>query len=144
MNSFIFKKDKGEVANSNQVLEWLQSRLKTLPNGVYKVEVKRNVKQRSISQNSLMWLWFTCIAHETGNDKDDIYSLYTSLFLKKEIEIDGNVFEVIQKTSTLNSAKFADFLNRVQVHALSELGITLPNPKDIYFEEFKDTYNRYL
>ena len=37
-----------------------------LRNGRYTVTFARQREPRSIEQNALMWLWFTCIESETG------------------------------------------------------------------------------
>ena len=47
-----------------------------LSNGRYKVIIERYTEPRTLSQNALMWLWFTCIESETGTDKQDVHAYY--------------------------------------------------------------------
>ena len=47
-----------------------------LRNGTYTVTVTRSRDPRSLDQNSLMWLWFTCIEQETGTPRQDVHDYY--------------------------------------------------------------------
>jgi hypothetical protein len=40
--------------------------------------------------------------------------------------------------------QFADFLTKIQADAATELGITLPDPKDKYWEEFERYYRQFI
>ena len=112
-----------------------------LANGKYTITIKRANEKRSIPQNDLMWMWLTCIERETGTPKDDIYMYYCKKFLMKTIQV-GNKMERIYNTSSkLNMEQMTEFLNKIQVDALTELGITLPKPEDRFFEEFYTQFN---
>ena len=112
-----------------------------LANGKYTITIKRANEKRSIPQNDLMWMWFTCIERETGTPKDDVYMYYCKKFLMKTIQV-GNKMERIYNTSSkLNMEQMTEFLNKIQVDALTELGITLPKPEDRFFEEFYTQFN---
>jgi hypothetical protein len=126
------------------VLNSLDNAFSTLMNGSYILTVKRETKKRSLDQNSLMWLWYTCIERETGTDKNDVHDYYCTKFLHRNMNINGRQTVAVGGTSKLNTAQFADFLNKVQADAASEFGIRLPSPDDLRFEEFKNEYSRYL
>ena len=112
-----------------------------LANGKYTITIKRANEKRSIPQNDLMWMWLTCIERETGTPKDDVYMYYCKKFLMKTIQI-GNKMERIYNTSSkLNMEQMTEFLNKIQVDAATELGITLPKPEDRFFEEFYTQFN---
>ena len=107
-----------------------------LANGKYTITIKRANEKRSIPQNDLMWMWLTCIERETGTPKDDVYMYYCKKFLMKTIQV-GNKMERIYNTSSkLNMEQMTEFLNKIQVDAATELGITLPKPEDRFFEQF--------
>ena len=104
-----------------------------LANGKYTITIKRANEKRSIPQNDLMWMWLTCIERETGTPKDDVYMYYCKKFLMKTIQV-GNKMERIYNTSSkLNMEQMTEFLNKIQVDAATELGITLPKPEDRFF-----------
>ena len=112
-----------------------------LANGKYTITIKRANEKRSIPQNDLMWMWLTCIERETGTPKDDVYMYYCKKFLMKTIQV-GNKMERIYNTSSkLNMEQMTEFLNKIQVDALTELGITLPKPEDRFFESFYSQFN---
>ena len=113
----------------------------TLANGTYHITIKRASEKRSIPQNDLMWMWLACIERETGTPKDDIYMYYCKKFLMKTIQV-GEKWERIYTTSSkLNTEQMTEFLNNIQADAASELGITLPQPTDRFFEQFYQQYN---
>ena len=139
-----FIKKDGEVQYKQNLLNNLENALSTIANGNYIFSVKKEVKKRTLDQNALMWLWFTCIERETGTDKNDIHDYYCMLFLRRTAPINGEERVIISGTSKLNTAQFTDFLNKIQADAASEFGIKLPTPDDLYFESFKAEYGQYI
>lgn len=111
-----------------------------LRNGRYTVTISRERKPRSLDQNSLMWLWFTCIASETGTPVQDVHDYYCAKFLRKQISWNGTIRTVVEGTSKQTKDRMTVFLNEVQADAATEFGITLPDPEDRYFEQFYQTY----
>lgn len=144
MNSFPIYKDNGEIKNIENITRWLETKLSLLGNGNYTLSIKKAIKGRTIIQNNLMWMWFECIAQETGNTKEDIHDYYCSKFLKRYIEINGEIVETVGGTSNLDTVAMTNFLNNVQADVASELGITLPTPDDLHWSEFEDIYKRYI
>ena len=102
-------------------------------------------EKRTLDQNRLYWLWLTCIAQNTGNNKDSLHEYFVWKFIQPELVL---VFEkMIYKrlsTTLLDTKKFTEYLNKIQLFANTELAIELPNPEDKKFEEFKDYYEKYL
>jgi len=132
----ILTKKDGKVELSKS-LEFMCSQLR---NGRYWLRIERYVEQRTISQNALMWLWFTCIERETGSDKQDVHDHYCRLFLRRTALINGVEETVYGGTSKLNTLQMTDFMNKVKADAATELGITLPLPEDRYYSEFIAEY----
>lgn len=112
----------------------------TLRNGRYTVSVTRAKEPRSIDQNSLMWLWFTCIEQETGTPRQDVHDYYCMRFLRRSITWNGFERNVVEGTSRLTKDRMTWFLDQVQADALTEFGIKLPLPEDKYYQEFCETY----
>ena len=113
----------------------------TLTNGTYTITIKRASEKRSIPQNDLMWMWLTCIERETGTPKDDVYMYYCKKFLMKTIQVGERLERIYNTSSKLNVEQMKDFLDKIQADALSELGITLPQPEDRFFEQFYAQFN---
>ena len=102
-------------------------------------------EKRTLDQNKLYWLWLSCIAKETGNDKDDLHEYFIYKYLNPELV---QVFEkMIYKrlsTTQLDTKQFTEYLNKIQVFANTELAIELPNPEDLKFAEFFEYYKNYI
>ena len=112
----------------------------TLRNGRYIVTITKEKEPRSIEQNALMWLWFTCIERETGTPKQDVHDYYCKRFMRKTILWNDHIEVIVEGTSRLTKERMTEFLNQVQADAASEFGIRLPLPEDRYFEEFSQMY----
>ena len=106
----------------------------------FSVDISQKRKVRTISQNSLYWLWLTCIEFETGNDRYYLHEFYKEEFIIPEIiEVLGKEIE-IKTTTNKDTLKFKNYLDRIQVHANTELSIKLPLPEDQYWDEFYSYY----
>jgi hypothetical protein len=107
---------------------------------LYTVEILEKKFNRSISQNSLMWLWLTCIEFETGNDRNELHDIFKKKWLiPKVAHLYGEKIERYT-TTDLNTTEFKHYLDKIQIFASSELGIKLPDPEDKYWEDFYSYY----
>lgn len=111
-------------------------------NGRYKVVISRYNEKRSLDQNALMWMWFTCIESETGTNKMDIHDYYCKLFLSRTALVKGKDEIVTSGTSKLSTKELSRFLDQVKADAATELGISLPLPEDRYYSQFINEYRR--
>jgi hypothetical protein len=115
----------------------------------YLVEIKVRRKRRTIDQNSLYWLWLTCIMDETGMHKDDLHEFFKQKYLGIEthtIRLYNTEYsmKMTKSTTVLNTKEMKYYLDRVQQFANAELGIALPNPEYMYWEEFYNHYKNYI
>ena len=69
-----------------------------------------------------------------------MHDYYCSLFLRRTAVINGKETVVAGSTSRLNTLQMTDFLNKVKADAATELGISLPLPDDLYYQEFINEY----
>jgi hypothetical protein len=107
----------------------------------YTVEVTEKRVRRSIPQNSLMWLWLTCIEHETGTDRNDLHDYFKERYiLPTEVNIFGEK-RLKYTTTDKDTKQFKEYLDKIQCFASAELSITLPNPEDKQWEEFYNYYS---
>lgn len=107
------------------------------------ISVKRAI--RSLSQNKLYWLWLTCIEHETGNEKETLHEYFKQEYLgRMSVPIFGSEVYPCRSTTGLNTKEYTAYLNNIQVFASSELGVILPVPSDLHFQEFYEHYKDLL
>ena len=135
MKEILTKKD-GEVS-MNKSFDYLCSLLR---NGVYIVEIRRKSEPRTVSQNSLMWMWFTYLEDATGTPKKDWHDYYCSKYLVRVVEVKGRAFNIVGGTKYLNTIQFTKFMNQVQADVATEFGITLPLPADRHYSDFINEY----
>ena len=63
-------KRNGEVEERDAIQRELDGIFKIITNGEYVLTVARRKQKRSLDQNALMWMWFECLAQETGHTKE--------------------------------------------------------------------------
>ena len=112
---------------------------------VHHVKITCKRGKRSISANNLYWMWLTCLEDETGQDKEDLHDFFKQKYLGTESRLCfGIVYNRTVTTTILDDKQFSQYLKKIQIFASTELGITLPNPDDIRFEQFKDHYSKFI
>ena len=108
-------------------------------NADWVIKVTKQRKPRSLDQNSLLWLWLTCLEQdsETGYTKEEFYTFFLSEFptyrviLERQVQVSSSSFDSVEMTR---------FLDNIQRFAAGELGIELPDPSHRHFEEFQNRY----
>lgn len=111
-----------------------------LRNGEYTLKIVRKTKPRTISQNSLMWMWYKCMEDATGTPKEDFHDYYKSKYLSRDVAIGKQLYRVTGSTSDLNTLQMTHFLEKVKADAATEFGIILPLPEDRYYQAFIAEY----
>jgi hypothetical protein len=107
----------------------------------YSVEIVEKRIRRTLSQNSLYWLWLTCIEFETGNERNLLHDYFKHKYiLPSEFEIFGE--KILRYTTTdKDTLQFKEYLDKIQIFANTELSIILPDPEDLIWEEFYSFYS---
>lgn len=109
------------------------------------IDLTQKLAKRSLSANNLYWLWLTCIEQETGNSKEDLHEYFKNKWIKAESkELFGEFIQIKPSTTSLDTSKFKQYLDKIQVFVNTELEITLPDPEDLKFVEFERHYRKYL
>jgi hypothetical protein len=125
--------------------ETVKAYVDKLPDKKFTVEIKQKREIRTVSQNSLYWLWLTCIMAETGNEKDYLHIFFGKKYLPQNSRlIYGETVNITVSTTSLDTAQFTHYLERIQQFANAELGIVLPNPEDLHFKEFYEHYKDFI
>jgi hypothetical protein len=112
-----------------------------LQSGDVKITLERPQDNRSISQNSLMWLWHGVLAHHVLMCVGETYSpeeiheyVANKLLPKRVLSVFGEPMIKRGETSKLGVKKFAEFLTHYENWALTEHQCELPQPDDIYYQ----------
>lgn len=94
------------------------------------VKIEHITESKTISQNAYLWLVFTHIAFETGNDKNDIYYYYLDKYApSKEIDLNGEINLVKISLSKMNKEQCSVFIEFIVTDARVE-GFDIPDPGD--------------
>jgi len=140
MKPIFFSKKEGVIINKGNIINSIVGRLNLCTNGNYTIKINKVSTKKTCPQNRLYRLWLSCIANEKGYDAEDLHDFFKQKFLSAKM---GNIFgeQYIKEITTtkLNTQEFADYLEKVNAFA-ANLGINLPNPEDLGFDEF---YNEY-
>lgn len=143
MRSLTILKKDGRLATSEaDILQGIRQMLATRGNGEYRLTLEKETKRRTVDQNRLLWLWLTCISEETGNTAQELHDIYCAMFLAKTARFREESVWVVPGTSGLTTAEFGAFLDRIQAHAQTELGIELPTPSDQAWSAFVDQFSK--
>lgn len=127
--------------NLENVFALIKLRVNLLTNGEYIVTINRIKSPRSIPQNKLYWLWLKLIAEETGHTDNDLHAYFKAMFLGKQYKVLFNEqVEIEASTTRLSTKDFTTFLDKISLFASETLGIILPKPDDIGFNEFYTNY----
>lgn len=102
--------------------------------GVYDITITKYKKDRTKSQNSLMWMWLGIISNDTGESPENLHNIFKLRFLGTEkIQSMGYSIEIPKSTTKLTTQEFTDYLDKIEGLAMS-IDIRLPHPQDLYFE----------
>jgi len=141
-------------ASIKPVVDFLNSQPDTLD---LEVAIYERKQDRTVLQNSLMWLWITIIANELGLTKEDAHEdlkrrLLVPIYerddlgfadminavrkvhtLGHKVEADKLAKQIIKLTSTTSATtkQFTEYLNEME-RDMAGKGIILPHPEDRY------------
>lgn len=111
----------------------------------YFAEIKQIRHRRTIDQNSLYWLWLKCLQDETGEDKERLHEYFKARYLGvSTVEVFGVDVQMSASTTKLDTKEMTHYLDRIQQFALADWGIALPNPSDLYWEQFYQKYKGWI
>lgn len=111
-----------------------------LRNGEYTVKIVKKTQPRTVSQNSLMWMWYKCMEESTGQPKEDFHDYYKAKYLQRQVQIGRRVVTVVGSTTDLNTLQMTNYLEKVKSDAATEFGIMLPLPEDRNYQTFISEY----
>lgn len=106
------------------------------------ITIKEYVKNRSHAQNRLMHDWFNKMSEHYFLTTGESYAPLAWKELLKEkflgfdmIELpDGTIKAITKHTSDCNTKELTEFLEKIDYYAVTELGLILPKPDDLWWE----------
>lgn len=119
-----------------QILEsMIQAHFKEFPDSEKAIiEITEDKDSRSVKQNRLYWEWVSVIGNELGYTKDETHAILRDKFLGyTETTTKFNVIKELRSTTKLKVKEFKDYLEQIDMF-ISEYGIILPRPEDLYYE----------
>jgi len=76
-----------------------------------------------------------------GTRKNDLHAYFKAVFLEKQYKVlFKKEVEIEASTTRLSTKEFTTFLDKIYLFASETLGIILPKPDDICFNEFYTNY----
>lgn len=83
---------------------------------------------RTSSQNKYYWKAIVGLVGDTlGYDKDEMHEIFSSKFLKRTIEINGERMIIIKSTTSLSTEEMSEYIEKCKRFASVELGIIIPD-----------------
>ncbi|MBT4644091.1 MAG: hypothetical protein HOC09_35265 [Deltaproteobacteria bacterium] len=147
------------VIQNKEVLARLTAYIKAQPaKPILEVAVKEHHKDRTLSQNSTLWMWNTDIANEWGWTKKEVHKHYKKEILVHIYERDDSGYramiqsvrdvhkaglvqqakaladQIVDMTSTTDASvkQFAEYLTEIERDCISK-GIPLRHPEDYHY-----------
>tara|TARA_Y100000034_G_C6571654_1_gene247787 strand:+ start:49 stop:432 length:384 start_codon:yes stop_codon:yes gene_type:complete len=97
----------------------------------WNVSVKPYRRKRSLNQNALLHKWFDIIASDIGDSPASVKADLKAEFCPAiESKVTPGKMRPLD-TSEMNTAQMAEFMNRIEAFAASELAVMLPVPEDM-------------
>ena len=94
------------------------------PKVEWRIDIRRHVGRRTLSQNKLYFAVLTEMANETGHTKDEMHDAMKTKFLPQQvIELAGEEVYIPGSSAKLDKAMFAEYVEKVIAFAATELGI---------------------
>ena len=112
--------------------------------GPYPFELKKTKVQtgRNLDQNALLWLWLSFLEEQNiGYTRSEWYCIFIEKFAPREhIYFKSEIINSIVTSSKMTKKQMSHFLTNIQRFSQVDLEIELPDPDDLNFEQFYETY----
>jgi hypothetical protein len=94
------------------------------PKVEWRIDIRRHIGRRTVSQNKLYFAVLTEMANETGHTKDEMHDAMKTKFLPQQVvNLGGEEVYIPSSSAKLDKATFTEYVEKVMAFAASELGI---------------------
>ena len=115
---------------------WLKEFLDKCSDWMYKVEISKQYKIRSLQENKYyFWIILKMLSDELWYEVDEVHELMKERFLTKieKLKSEKRVkLKRTKSTSELTTKDFEDYLENIRVFASKYLNIIIPLPNQNY------------
>ena len=115
---------------------WLKEFLDKCSDWMYKVEISKQYKIRSLQENKYyFWVVLKILSDELWYEVDEVHELMKERFLTKieKLKSDKRVkLKRTKSTSELTTQEFEEYLENIRVFASKYLNIIIPLPNQNY------------
>lgn len=126
------------LANSGYFMQELMQVLHSNPNKAHRVNIVEWREKRSLSQNSLYWLWLGEIAkqQEISNDPEIWHEIFKKFYCpEKSVEVPTGKIS-IKSTKKLDVGEMHYYLNRIEQYCIDR-GYKLTIPQDSEYNKLR-------
>lgn len=108
---------------------------------IIEIKSKREKDIRSLGSNALYWLWLGFLGDKSGNDFKDLHKYYKNEFIGITTrEVLGKMIIIPPTTTDKDPKEFSYYMKQVKSHAYHFFNEVLPEPSDLNFNNFYETY----
>jgi len=100
-----------------------------------RLEIRKKKKNRTVSQNSLYWLFCEFVGNALFMTRDEVHSGFALENLKKIEFFNGRKFETISSTTGLTCDEFGAYMEHCNITAI-EMGVDI-EPFWSEYEEYR-------
>jgi hypothetical protein len=116
--------------------DFIAAHLKRLEGKAVFVSVEPMHGRRSLQQNAYYWgVIVKTLANELGYLPDDMHEILKYKFNPKQAFIEGKEMTYGGSTRVLSTLEFRNYNDAIKTWAASELGIYIPDPGEVCYEQ---------
>ncbi len=134
MNNRPVRKFKAKILNNKLVLpstKLFRENLKNFEGKEVELIIQRYRKTRTLKQNAYYWgAIIPILAEHFGYEDEEMHEALKWIFLKKRLA----PIPTVISTTTLNTAQFIDYIERIKRWATINYNIVLPDPEELFIE----------
>ena len=126
----------GTIGEDGRLIIHDQKRLKEYLTGLKKGEVEITIrrwrKNRTLPQNSFYWaVILELVAEYTGMEIEEVHQTFERKFLSYRKFYKGRSYPFVRRCSSLSTAEFSEYIDKIIAFASQEFGIMFPQPNEV-------------
>ena len=99
--------------------------------GEVEITIRKWRPNRTLNQNAYYWVLLALVAEHTGLESEEVHQTFEQKFLTYRKSYKGRSCQFVKRCSSLSTAEFGEYLDKIIAFASQELGIKVPQPNEI-------------